>query len=643
MNLCLARAQLLHMPSQFPSRSLVRALANVLAAVLVSFLVVLAGQVIVEGVPQTLWWVEQRTASVCVTLIYVALLFSTLRFLLSFWPATLILGLAVGLFSYANKLKLLKLGVPISPSDLTLSHQYLSVARILWGDAALWGLYLLAAILLAAAAHFRNAIARWIRTRGMNWLGGAGCALVAFALIYIPDFSGQSSSYRSVVPKLLAEMSVINYNWVPNHNLQLNGQILSFIFNVRTALLEPPSDYSRDSILRGLGQLAEPRQSVVGGDQAPDIVVIMNEAFWDPSGLPGVKFSDPLLSKLKATARGQMFSPVFGGYTANTEFEFLTRLSTAYLPSGAIPYTQFVRRPLPSLATALRSAGYSATAVHPFERTFYQRDRVYRELGFERFIARDEFSAPKNAGPFVTDMSVAHEIATLIDASPQQKHFVFAVTMQNHGAYTGDDTRYPEGSRVPIALDGVSLSAEAEAALQTYATGVRDGVDFFNEVVRYFEERRRRAVVVMFGDHLPGLGDDYGVYRETGFVASSTRDEWSSQDYERMHTVPVVGWTNASGALHLPQQAISPIYFSTLVKRAAGVDDDVMDRLLDRVQGEYDVLTSFYSRGPNGASSQGVPPETDTTRLYRNIEYDLLVGNQYAVPFLLEAPKESVD
>jgi len=594
--------------------------------------------VIVSGVDQTLWWLRHSGGSVVVTLAYLMLLFATLRWVLSFRGATFSLALVLGLYSCANKLKLLKLDTPISPFDLTLFPPYLSVARILWGEVALWALYLLLALLLAAIAKYRHAIGRWIRAQGVNWPGAGGCALLAFTLVYVPEFSGdvRAANYRKAIPKLLEQISVTNLNWIPRHNLKVNGQVLSFLFNIRGAFVEPPGDYSRDSILGGLGGLgglanaASPLESVSARTEATDIVVIMNEAFWDPSQLPAVRISDPLLASLNASSKGWLFSPVFGGYTANAEFEFLTRLSNAYLPSGTIPYTQFIHRPMPSIVTALHSAGYSTTAIHPYERTFYERNRVYHELGFERFIALDDFAAPETAGPFVKDASVGREIATLIDASPQQKHFIFAVTMQNHGLY--NDKRYPESSRVRVVPAEAALAPEAIESIQTYSTGVRDAVAFFNSVVRYFEQLKRKAVVVMFGDHLPALGS-LAVYRDAGFISSVMSDEWSVQELERMHSVPVAAWTNSENALRMPEKAISPIYLATLVKRAAGVGDGPIDRLLDRMQVEAGALTRFYSRGRAGTESRGAP-DTPTTRLYRAVEYDLLFGNQFAASIL---------
>ena len=69
-----------------------------------------------------------------------------------------------------------------------------------------------------------------------------------------------------------------------------------------------------------------------------------------------------------------MFSPEFGGMTANVEFEALTGFSNAFLPAGSIPYQQYVRAPTPSMATFLKSEGYETRAIHPGTNWFWNRD-----------------------------------------------------------------------------------------------------------------------------------------------------------------------------------------------------------------------------------------------------------------------------
>jgi phosphoglycerol transferase MdoB-like AlkP superfamily enzyme len=54
------------------------------------------------------------------------------------------------------------------------------------------------------------------------------------------------------------------------------------------------------------------------------------------------------------------------------------------LPGGSIPYRQYVRGPIPALARTLRDLGYATVAVQADPKYYYDRERVYPLLGFDR-------------------------------------------------------------------------------------------------------------------------------------------------------------------------------------------------------------------------------------------------------------------
>ena len=83
----------------------------------------------------------------------------------------------------------------------------------------------------------------------------------------------------------------------------------------------------------------------------------MNEAFSDPSVLGDfttnedyMPFVHSLLDGADNTISGHLNVSVKGGNTANTEFEYLTGASMAFLPYGSIPYQQYVKKETPSMA-----------------------------------------------------------------------------------------------------------------------------------------------------------------------------------------------------------------------------------------------------------------------------------------------------
>ncbi len=186
-----------------------------------------------------------------------------------------------------------------------------------------------------------------------------------------------------------------------------------------------------------------PKAKAASQTQKPNVIFIMNEAFWDPTLLKNVKFSEdplPTVHRLqKEMTSGFLLSPQFGGGTSNVEFEILSGQSMSFMPAGSVPYQQYISRPLPSLASYFKSQGYASTAIHSYERWFWNRENVYRYMGFDEFISKEGFDNPVNKGAFIADDEVSRRIIQEVEEN-EEPTFIYAVTMQNHGPY--DDNRY---------------------------------------------------------------------------------------------------------------------------------------------------------------------------------------------------------
>lgn len=63
----------------------------------------------------------------------------------------------------------------------------------------------------------------------------------------------------------------------------------------------------------------------------------------------------PFFRKLKEnTIKGYTYSSVFGGNTANSEFEFMTGNTLAFLPDNSVPYQLFLRSKTAGLTHTLK-------------------------------------------------------------------------------------------------------------------------------------------------------------------------------------------------------------------------------------------------------------------------------------------------
>lgn len=167
----------------------------------------------------------------------------------------------------------------------------------------------------------------------------------------------------------------------------------------------------------------------------------MDEAFSDLSVWGDFETSEevmPFFKQLQQEAvGGEVYVSVKGGNTANTEFEFLTGNSMAFLPTGSIPYQQYIKSETPSLASYLKSLGYTTTAIHPYNRSGWDRDTVYEYFGFDQFLDKDSFTDPYRLRGYISDKSAFDKIIEQYEIGKNQgSQFIFEVTMQNHGGYS---------------------------------------------------------------------------------------------------------------------------------------------------------------------------------------------------------------
>ena len=76
--------------------------------------------------------------------------------------------------------------------------------------------------------------------------------------------------------------------------------------------------------------------------------------------------------------------PAIGAGTANSEFEVLTGFNVAYFGAGEYPYKTILgKQTIESMATQLKLDGYSTHAMHNHDGTFYDRYKVYKNMGFD--------------------------------------------------------------------------------------------------------------------------------------------------------------------------------------------------------------------------------------------------------------------
>ncbi|MBM4109629.1 MAG: hypothetical protein FJ255_12620 [Phycisphaerae bacterium] len=412
---------------------------------------------------------------------------------------------------------------------------------------------------------------------------------------------------------------LIPTNWDQTNHYKTLGFLLGFAYNGNSALVIKPAGYSQRALPSPtLASLEFPRENL------PDIVIVMNEAYWDPTRLPRIAFAPDPMPTTRALASGTIFSPAFGGGTSNVEFEALTAFSNAVLPTGSIAYQQYIRQDTPSLARFLRWMGYRSLAMHPYHAWFWNRRAIYPMLGFDEFLAIDELASLAIRGRFTSDEALADEIARQVDASDRPA-FVFAVTMENHGPY--EPGRYP----VPtITVEG-DLPPDLLGSLQTFAEGVASGDRALRRLVDWAHARPRHTILVYFGDHLPYLGPDLATYSHSGFIDPPVkRRPLPLHDLFLMRQTPLVVWSNHAGPVR-DLGAVSPSYLPLIVLEQAGIDHPFYTGFLGSLRARYRVIDRRVLLTDAGDPVEGWAPSNSTElNQYALLQYDLIFGGLHA-------------
>ena len=504
---------------------------------------------------------------------------------------------------------------PLYPSDFLFARQIVELMPVMVRDRpwAAVGLGIGIVVGLAATALLGRYVWKHAAALSRRERMGRLSVCLPFAALFVSQMDPTQYSF------IREKLGIIPIVWDQTENYNHNGFIIAFALNLPMADVKSPVGYGPNAIdaipARNYGYLSGPREK-------PDVIMLMSESLWDPTRLSNVTFTPDPIPTIRARQSGNVFSPEFGGMTANVEFEALTGFSNAFLPYGSIPYQQYVRRPLPSLATFFRGEGYTARALHPFSGWFWNRNEVYRAFGFEEFHTEETLPTMDKRGMFTADDSLMKEIMREGDAA-ERPFFFFAVTLQGHGPYEAN--RYAENT---VHIDG-NLSEDDRETLATYAQGVREADGSLKMLMDWAERRNRETIIVLWGDHLPPLGN---VYPNTGYMPQVVAARKAPLDVMRKeHETPLVIWSSKKG-LRADIGTISPSQLPYQLLKTAGYEHPFYTGFLGRVQKKYSIVDRYQlATRDNQAFPDWARKEQDIDpiiREYRYLQFDMMFGRQ---------------
>lgn len=356
------------------------------------------------------------------------------------------------------------------------------------------------------------------------------------------------------------------------------GIYLTVFKLIRSSKLEIPENYNKEEVEKLLSQYKVKNTDSNEENDNINIIAIMSESFNDYSVQENAKkyiLEDNMpylheLQKDKNVIYGSMHSSGFGGGTANIEYEYLTRNSTTFLPTGAIPYQLYLNKKNNSIVKEMNNNGYTTYAMHLWYKSGYSRELAYKLLGFNYSKFKEDFEDLEYTKlGYTKDISTYQKIIEILEnKKDDEKIFSFNVTMQNHVSYRHEIEgykKYSEEDIFNVYLQQEKLSDEA-----------------LEYLIEYLKQYNEKVILLFFGDHQTNMrideldNDDENKYKVPYFI-------WSNFDIEKKE----YGDTSTN-------------YLQCIMEDVANLPKSEYSNYMLELRKEIPVITANYYIGSNG-------------------------------------------
>ena len=446
-----------------------------------------------------------------------------------------------------------------------------------------------------------------------------------------------------------------------------NGFVLNFLLGTRDNFIDPPTGYSEEVIgelekLYGPGAGGSSQEAAstepLSGDREtetenisaaqkafnegkkPTVITIMNESFADFRLIGDLQTNievTPYIDSLQENiTKGFSLVSIFGAKTPNSEWEYMTGNTMAFLPGGSVPYQQYIDEEPFSMVSIFKNMGYTTVAMHPYYSTGWRRNSVYPKLGFDEshFMDTGDFDETRLMRDYITDEAMYDKVIDRYKLrADDEPLFIMGVTMQNHGGYK--DT-YPNFQNTVMYQYGQYPDADQ------YLSLIHESDKAVEKLISYFETVDEPVEIVFFGDHYPSLNSAF--YKSLNGKGVSGLTLTQLQD---LFSVPFFIWTNYDTEEETVERT-SLNYLNILVMQKAGIELTPYQKFLRDMR---EIVPAMNGRGfysyTNGKFIHYADAKGDERlwlQKYRILQYNSLFDQEnHSTVFFPYVSEEAVD
>lgn len=566
---------------------------------------------------------------------------------LMFLASTIILGVSVLFFCFFNNLilaislsslvmlivaianyyKMLVVGEPIYPSDLSMISnidEIIGYVKNLLSPTLIIGLLVIIALLAILSFICRKGFKLTMKLR------------VIFFAIFIA-YLASIFYYEKSPLKPLVNSTVYFTKWNQLNNYQQNGFLFGFITNLQNDLMIKNDHYTEanlQKIMDDYTKKAEDYNESADLSQQPNIITIVSESLSDPTVFNQLTFSEDPLPNLRqyleTYSSGHFLSPFKGNRTANVEFEYLVGFTNSLLLEGTIPFQQALssKPEIPSFISFMDQLGYTSVAIHPNNAAFYKRSQVYPALGFDEFLSIDKMKHLDyiDSQKYVSDQSVFDELYAELEAA-DRPIFAYGLTMANHIAIF--DQKFGENT-----IEVLDANGEHNTEMETYAEGLKQTDLALKEFITKIENYDEPTLVIFFGDHLINFQSD--IHEQHGYIEKDTDALRAKLFFE----TPLLIMSNMDDFQIENIDDVSPIFIAPLILRELNLPLSPFYVFLLDLYEEFSVLHNNFKLDANQNQVDELTEHQEQLLLILElIQYDILEGKEYTLSSFFTIPE----
>ncbi len=500
-------------------------------------------------------------------------------------------------FSFANHYKLTYRNDPFMFYDIFLAKEaFIMSKQYTYSLSIIKLIVLLIAFVVIPLIIYLLKVSK-INIRKFTALKYSILIMITMVLLYSTVYSS-AKIYNNI-----GDFSKVN-KWIEVENFQVKGFVYPFIHSSTNYQTKKPDNYDKSkaqSILNSYDSKDIPK------DKKVNIISIMLESYADFSVFDDLDFNIDIYKNLheiyEESYHGTIVSSSYAGGTNIPEREFLTGL---FLQPNYRGLTN-------SHIWYLKNQGYYTEALHPSYGSFYNRINVNKNLGFDEYYnIENRYDEIIYNDLFFKDIIQSYENSKKKD----MPYFNFSITYRGHGPYPIEEKQVDYLKKKDSYND--TTYSIANSYFQTvYETDIE-----LKKLIDYLRDDQEPVVLVVFGDHKPGLNDLYGL-ENLGINIDFDEPE----GFHNVYSTPYFIWSNNKAKDVIQDVKIgkgkdlSCSFLMSEVFEYIGIKGNSYMQYITDVKQSYNVLTTNYIQKNGVYEKEYLTEHTDEYNNIFNVNY----------------------